>query len=121
MTVKKERLQSIILKEVSSIIFTEVKNPDIGLPTVTDVELTNDYSIAKIFVTFMDDEKYHQKHLEALEDSKGLIRSKLAKVLSIRKCPSLIFKIDNSLAYGNKIESIINELNKDVNEETKDE
>ena len=49
--------------------------------------------------------------MEALERSKGFIRSLLAKRLTIRKCPELHFVLDNSLEYGNKIESIIEELN----------
>ena len=48
--------------------------------------------------------------MEALERSKGFIRSLLAKRLTIRKCPELHFILDTSLEYGNKIETIIEEL-----------
>lgn len=111
MSIKKERIASIIKKNVSSILQYEITNKNIGFVTVTDVEVTNDLSFAKIFVTFLDDEKYHKMHMEALENVKGLVRSKLAGTLSTRKCPDLIFKYDNSLNTGNRIESIINELN----------
>ena len=50
--------------------------------------------------------------MKALERSKGFIRSELAKRMTIRKVPSLVFLIDDSLEKGNKIENIIKELHK---------
>lgn len=53
MTVKKDRIEAIIQKEVSSIIQMELKDPKLGFITITDVTVTNDLSIAKIYVTFL--------------------------------------------------------------------
>lgn len=50
--------------------------------------------------------------MKALERSKGYLRSELAKRMTIRKVPELIFKLDDSLERGNKIERIISEINK---------
>ncbi|MBR5048428.1 MAG: 30S ribosome-binding factor RbfA [Erysipelotrichaceae bacterium] len=111
MSVRSERIASIIKKNVSNILQYEITNKSVGFITVTDVEVTNDLSFAKIFVTFLDDEKHHKMHMEALENVKGLVRSKLARTLSTRKCPELIFSYDSSLATGNRIESIIKDLN----------
>ena len=88
---------------------TEVKNSAIGFCTITDVDVTDDFSIAKIMSLFLN--KNTKKSMEALEKSKGFIRSLLAKRLTIRKCPELHFILDTSLEYGNKIENIIDELN----------
>ena len=87
----------------------EVKDPAIGFCTITGVEVTNDLSIAKVYVSFLN--KNPQKRMEALQHSKGFIRTLLAKRLTVRKCPELQFVIDTSIEYGNKIESIIEELN----------
>ncbi|MCR5067011.1 MAG: 30S ribosome-binding factor RbfA [Erysipelotrichaceae bacterium] len=111
MSNKNDRIASIIKKNVSSILQYEITNKSVGFVTVTDVEVTNDLSFAKIYVTFLDDEKHLKTHMEALENVKGLVRSKLAKTLSTRKCPELIFSYDNSLNLGNRIDSIIKELN----------
>jgi ribosome-binding factor A len=108
---KKEKLNNIIQRELSSILQTEVRNSSIGFCTITGVETTNDLSISKVYVSFLN--KNTKKSMEALEKSKGYIRSLLAKRLTIRKCPELHFVLDTSLEYGNKIESIIHELNKD--------
>lgn len=108
MALKKEKMNNIIQRELSSILQTEVKDPHIGFCTITDVDITNDLSIAKIYVSFLN--KNTKKSMDALERSKGYIRSLLAKRLTIRKCPELQFILDTSLEYGNKIESIIDEL-----------
>ncbi len=113
MVMKKEKMNNIIQRELSEILQTEVKDPQIGFCTITDVSVTNDLSIAKVYVSFLN--KNIKKSMNALERSKGYIRSLLAKRLTIRKCPELQFVLDTSLEYGNKIESIIHDLNKDEN------
>ena len=106
---KKEKLNNIIQRELSSILQNEVKDPHIGFCTITGVDVTNDYSYAKVYVTFLD--PHYHKNMKALERSKGFIRSLLAKRLKIRKCPELTFVIDHSIEYGNKIEEIIDQIN----------
>lgn len=115
MQIKKERLQSIIKKEISRIIFEDVKDPTIGFVTITDVVLTNDYSIAKVYVSFLDKIDINDYRIKNLNKAKGLIRNKLAHKLSIRKCPELIFVIDDSLQKGNHIEEVINKLKENEN------
>lgn len=110
MAMKTDKLNNIIQRELSSIIQTEVKNSAVGFCTITGVEVTSDLSYAKVYVSFLN--KNANKSLEALKKSKGFIRSVLAKRLTVRKCPELLFELDTSLAYGNKIESIIEEINK---------
>jgi len=106
---KKDKMNNIIQRELSDILQTEVRDPKIGFCTITAVDVTNDLSIAKIYVSFLN--KNTKQSMEALERSKGFIRSILAKRLTIRKCPELHFVLDTSLEYGNKIENIINEIN----------
>ena len=109
MVLKKEKMNNIIQRELSIILQTEVKDPSIGFCTITGVDTTADLSISKIYVSFLN--KNTKKSMEALERSKGFIRTLLAKRLTIRKCPELHFILDTSLEYGNKIENIIDKLN----------
>ena len=102
MILKKDKMNGIIQRELSQIIQVEVRDPKIGFCTITAVDTTTDLSIAN-FDT--------RKGMEALNRSKGFIRSLLAKRLTIRKVPELIFVNDTSLEYGNKIEKIIDDLN----------
>lgn len=107
---KNDKMNHIVQKAVSEIIQFDLKNPKVGFITITDVQVTNDNSYAKIFVSFLGKEERAAAGLRALNQSKGFIRSELAKRLSIRKTPELIFEIDHSLERGNKIEKILSEL-----------
>lgn len=107
MTIKLERLEQIIRKEVSEILQFEVKDPNAKFITVTDVELTRDLSIAKVFVTFLNKEVSNEEQMATLEKAKGFIRSELGSRLTIRKVPELLFKIDDSLEKGNRIDEIL--------------
>lgn len=110
MSVKKDKIAGIIQKEISEIIQFELKDPKIGFITITDVDVTGDLSQAKIFVSFLGQTARQEAGMKALERSKGYLRSQLAKRMTIRKVPELIFKIDTSLEKGNKIERIIADI-----------
>ncbi len=110
MTLKADKISGIIQKEVSEIIQFSLKDPKVGFITITDVRVTNDLSIAKIYVSFLGQDARKEAGMKALERSKGFIRSELAKRMSIRKVPSLVFLADDSLEKGNKIEKIIADI-----------
>lgn len=112
MTLKAEKIAGIIQKEISEIIQFSLKDPKIGFITITDVTVTNDLSIAKIYVSFLGQKLREEAGMKALDRSRGYLRSELAKRMTIRKVPELIFKLDDSLERGNKIERIISEINK---------
>ncbi len=110
MSVKKERMEHIILKEISEIIQFKVKDPKIGFITVSDVSLTNDYAFAKVYVSFLGQDARSEAGLKALNRSKGFIRSELSKKLTTYKVPSITFELDETLAEGNKISKILASL-----------
>ena len=110
MAVKKERLAGIIRREVSDIIQFSLKDPNVGFVTVTDVDVTGDLSIAKVYVTFLGKKGRENYFLEHLKKAKGFIRSELGKRLTVRKCPDLIFVLDTSLETGNRINELINNM-----------
>lgn len=108
MSVKIDRLNNLVLAELSKIIFKEIKNPIIKKVNLTAVEITNDLSFAKVYFTCMDEDK--DKVLEELELAKGFLRTKLADVIDIRHTPELVFSYDNSIEYGMNIEKIIKNI-----------
>lgn len=110
MSLKQERVAGIIRKEISEIIQFSLKDPKVGFVTVTDVTVTGDLGIAKVYVTFLGKDARSDAGLKALERSKGFIRTELAKFLSIRKVPELIFVLDDSLDQGNRIDSLLEGL-----------
>ena len=80
-----EKLDSLLMKEISSIIQFDLNNPDVGFCTVSEVRLTNDLSKAKVFVSFFG----NNYGIAALKKSKGFIRSTLAKRLKMKKIPDI--------------------------------
>ena len=112
MSIKNERINSNILREISYIIANEVKDPDINFVTITDVDTTSDLSYCKIYFTTLDDEKLT---LKALKNAKGFIRRELANRVELRHVPELEFIYDTSIEYGKKIEEKIKELNEGNN------
>lgn len=104
------RVGEQIKKEISQLIQYEVKDPRIGFVTVTGVEVTGDLSQAKIFVSILGNEEELQNTLVALEKAKGFLRSEIGKRIRLRHTPELIFKLDESIAYGSKIESLLKNI-----------
>ena len=81
------------------------------LEKITKTRLTSDASICTIYYTVLGDKNQQESTSKNLENAKGFIRSSLGKSLEIRKIPELIFKYDESLEYGNRIDNILKGLN----------
>ncbi|NBI27405.1 30S ribosome-binding factor RbfA [Chengkuizengella marina] len=109
------RIGEQIKKELSLILQTDIKDPRVGFVTVTAVEVTNDLSQAKVYLSIFGSEKEKDDSLQGLSKASGYIRSELGKRVRLRHIPELIFKIDSSIEYGNRIEEMLREMNKDAN------
>ncbi len=109
MSIKIERLNSIFVKEISYILNTEIKDENIKFVTITDCEITNDLSFAKVYFTVLDIDK-KKDTIIALDKAKSFIRGKLSERVEIRHTPELRFIFDESIEYGRKIEEKIQEL-----------
>lgn len=114
------RINEELKKEISNVISFELKNPNVtGLISVTKAKITPDLKYAKIYVSILNS-KNIKKTMEGLKESARFIRSQVAKTINLRITPELIFEIDDSLEYGEKIEKILKELKNEgsgVNEE----
>lgn len=104
-----ERLESTFQEELSMILMTELKDEDIRFVTITGCDITSDLSFAKVYVTVLDEEK-RKEIIEKLNNAASFIRGKLSERVEIRHTPELKFIYDESIAYGEKIEKIIEEI-----------
>ena len=114
MKLKGERVASDIVKEISMLLLTEVKDEDLKNVTITSANVSNDLSFAKIYFTTLDDHK-RDKVLKDINNAAGYFRSELAKRMDLRTVPELRFVYDESIEYGKKIESILEEINSKEN------
>lgn len=109
MNLKIERLNNLIMREVSIILETEVKDRGIEFVTVTAVKTVSDLSYSKIYVTILNDEKRNDI-MKALKGASGFIRTELANRIEVRHVPKLEFIYDESIEYGKRIEDKIKEI-----------
>ena len=107
-----QRVEKIIERELASIIFTEVHNELIKFVSITKVALNKDMSVAMVWYTVLGNDGEKEATKKALEQARGFLRSELAHRLDLRKTPELRFKYDESLAYGNHINEVIENLKK---------
>ena len=108
------RVNEELKKEISHVLTFELKNSKVtGLISVTKAKITPDFKYAKIYVSILNS-KSIGKTMEGLKESSGFIRSQVAKNINLRITPELIL-LDDSLEYGAKIDSILNELKKEKN------
>lgn len=120
-SIKQKRLEGIIRKDISDIIQFEVKDADVGFVTITDVDVSNDHSYAKVYVSFLGKDARAQAGLKALNRAKGFIRSALSQRLSIRRTPELTFVLDTSEEHGRHIDEIIASLHENETETDEEE
>ena len=115
--VKLKRIGSQIVKEVSDILNNEARDKLMHTITITGCDVTNDLSFAKIYFTCpLNIEK--KKLEKELEEASSYVRHELSSRIEIRHTPKLIFKFDESVEYGNKIEDILEKIHeKDSNNE----
>jgi ribosome-binding factor A len=99
------RLGDQIQRELAELLEREVKDPQIGMVTITAVKVTRDLAHAKIYVTVMGDAR--EESLQALQRASGFLRSALASRLRVRIVPTIHFVYDVSLDRGIRIGALI--------------
>ncbi len=105
---RSERVAGQIRRELAKLIQMEVRDPDIGFISLSDVEVTRDLAHAKIFITVFEDEKAHET-IMALKGAAKYLRHRLSQEMRIRSVPQLHFHHDASVETGQKMDQLIDE------------
>lgn len=108
--IKLKRIGSEIAQELSMICATEAHDNLLKTITITGTEVTNDLGLCKVFFTTTSDMDQKALERELNDETSSYLRTKIAERIEMRHTPKLRFVFDNSVAYGNKIEKIINEI-----------
>ncbi len=104
------RLQQLILEEVAKVIQRDVRDPRVGMVSITRVKLAPDLSTAAIGWSCLGDEATHRKTARGLEDAAPAIQRAVAKALQTRITPRIHFRHDDSLERAQKLETIFEQL-----------
>lgn len=115
MSVRLEKIRSLIKDELSLIFLHEIQDPHLGLITVTNVKVSPDIRHARIYISVYDKEK-RPIVLEKMNEHKGVIRSQLASKMTTRFVPELEFFIDDTLDYVEKMEILFKKIHENDNE-----
>jgi ribosome-binding factor A len=110
------RVGEQIKKEISGIIQTELKDPRIGFITVTGVDVTNDLSLARVYLSILGSEEQKEATLHAIGRAKGFLRSELGRRVRLRHTPEMEFRFDSSIEYGSHIEALLQQINREPRE-----
>jgi ribosome-binding factor A len=106
---RSRRIAEQIQRELSEVIRLELKDPRVGMITITDVEVSQDYSHAKVFFTTLGDADKVKETTAGLARAAGFLRSQLAHRLKLRIVPQLQFKYDESVERGMRLSRLIDE------------
>ena len=109
-TRRQRRVSELIHRELSTLLLFEVSDPRPAAITVTDVDVTRDLQLARVYFTVFggDDEK--AEALAAVHNATGFLRTQLAAKVELRLVPELVFALDQSAEHGQRIDELLNQL-----------
>ena len=119
-SVKNTRINGEVLKELSNIIRSEIKDPRINpMTSVVSVEVAPDLKTCKAYISVLGDEKSQQDTIAGLKSAEGFIRRELARTVNLRNTPEIKFILDQSIEYGINMSKLIDEVTKKDDESHK--
>ena len=108
-TSRARRIADQIQRELAELIRGELKDPRVGLITITDVDVSADYHHANVYVTTLLGKDAIPAAMDGLSNASGFLRSKLARSLRTRTVPELHFVYDESVERGTRLSRLIDE------------
>lgn len=104
------RLAETLKEEISQLIRVELKDPRIGFVTLTSVDVADDLSHAKVYISVLGTEEEGNASLDALNRAAGFVRSEIGKRIRLRHVPSIVFKYDPSIQHGAHIAKLLKDV-----------
>jgi ribosome-binding factor A len=105
-----QRIATLIKKEVAEMLLREVKDPRIGMVTITGVTVSKDLRVAHIYYSALGSEKQTQDSAIGLRQATKFIQREIGRRIRIRYTPAIDFQFDHSLEYGSHIDKILKDL-----------
>ncbi|MFH0942512.1 MAG: 30S ribosome-binding factor RbfA [Chloroflexota bacterium] len=114
MTHRIERVNQLIRRELSELLCRYVKDPRLGnFITVTEVSVSRDLRLAKVFISFLGSEEEKQVALKTLKAASGYFHAELSRRLKMRRVPEISFQWDDSIERGSRILGIIDKIDRE--------
>ena len=120
MSVRAEKVGSLVKEELGEIFQRNFSMSEFGFLTVTEVIMSPDLKIAKVYISIYGDKNRKLKSLEMLEARKPSIRSMLGKAVRLRYTPEIYFYLDETIEKAIKIEKLFKEIREKEVEKNED-
>lgn len=114
---RSDKIADLIRKEVSEMFLKTVKDPRIGMITITRVHVTEDCRLARIYFSVPGSGEERDRSMKGLDSAKGYVRRELARRINLRYTPEIIFKFDPSIEYAIHISEVLETLKKEREED----
>ena len=110
-SIRAQKVSDFLRKEISLLISTEINDPRLKNINITAVKVSSDIGQATIYYTIIGQEEPDLNLApKTLETLSGMLRSRLSKIMKIRRVPKLNFRFDESIEYSNNIEELLKNL-----------
>lgn len=110
MSIRTERVASVVKERIAAILIHDYNDPSYGFITVTDVKMTPDLKIAKVYFSVFGNEAVQDKAMKMLEGEKQHIRGMVASHVQLKFAPTLQFYLDHTLEEVDRINRLINKI-----------
>ena len=110
MSIRTERVASLIKEEIGAILIREYRDRLHGFMTVTDVKMTPDLKIARVYFSIFGSPDVRQKSMDLLEDDKSHFRQIVGSHLRMKFIPSLQFYLDDTMDHVDRINTLIKKI-----------
>ena len=118
-SIKNTRVNAEVQRELSNIIRGGIKDPRVApLTSVVSVEVAPDLKTCKAYISVLGDEKAQEDTIKGLQSAERYIRRELARTINMRNTPEIKFIVDQSIEYGVNISHRIDEVTKNLKDET---
>ncbi|MGC9323379.1 MAG: 30S ribosome-binding factor RbfA [Desulfomonilia bacterium] len=117
LTVRQARVGDLLKKAIAEVIQRKVKDPRIEGVTITGVEVSVDLKVSRVFFCVTDTSR-KQDVLEGLQSAAGFLRHEMSRSVRLKSIPQLSFSYDESFDYGTKIDTILDRLERDENQDS---
>ena len=111
MRIRPERVAQLIRREIADILERSLRDPRLsGMVSVTDVEVTDDLSFARVYVSVLETGEARERALAALKSAAGFVRRELSPRLGLREVPEIRFLLDNSIEHGVRVDELLRKI-----------
>lgn len=113
MTRRTDRVAEAIQEEIARLLLREIKDPRVGMITLTGVRVSADLRHARVLFSVLGEAERREEALSGLRSASGFIRAQLARRLNLRVAPQIVFEADTSLEELEKVSRLLKEASVD--------